>query len=275
MQASVGSEGLPYLPHFREPLIAQARRTHQRTGQPGQSCRPSSSALSVIWFAATLNISISCFLRRNASQYSFDLLLTWKWSALFPITRWNYLFSALPKCSKTRYTVKGSNAFLWVWFPYSVADSASYIVLATLKADSVYIYCILGEGHGSPLQCSRLENPRDGGAWWAAVYGVAQSWTRLRRLSSSIAFIKCHTQTLALGLQWWTKLITISVLMETPCQGKSIAKLIFLSTLNSYILPAYFNFSSGLLIFVQVLGLSIHKQSQGIVNERRSSKWQI
>ena len=41
------------------------------------------------------------------------------------------------------------------------------------------------EGHGSPLQCSCLENPRDGGAWWAAVYGVAQSWTRLKRLSSS------------------------------------------------------------------------------------------
>ena len=42
-----------------------------------------------------------------------------------------------------------------------------------------------GEGNGSPLQCSCLENPRDGGAWWAAVYGVAQSWTRLKRLSSS------------------------------------------------------------------------------------------
>ena len=41
------------------------------------------------------------------------------------------------------------------------------------------------EGNGNPLQCSCLENPRDGGAWWAAVYGVAQSWTRLERLSSS------------------------------------------------------------------------------------------
>ena len=42
-----------------------------------------------------------------------------------------------------------------------------------------------GEGNGDPLQCSCLENPRDGGAWWAAVYGVAQSRTRLKRLSSS------------------------------------------------------------------------------------------
>ena len=43
----------------------------------------------------------------------------------------------------------------------------------------------LGEGNSSPLQCSCLENPRDGGAWWAAVYGVTQSRTRLKRLSSS------------------------------------------------------------------------------------------
>ena len=43
----------------------------------------------------------------------------------------------------------------------------------------------IGEGNGNPLQCSCLENPRDGGAWWADVYGVAQSRTRLKRLSSS------------------------------------------------------------------------------------------
>ena len=43
----------------------------------------------------------------------------------------------------------------------------------------------IGEGNGNPLQCSCLENPRDGRTWWVAVYGVAQSWTRLKRLSSS------------------------------------------------------------------------------------------
>ena len=46
------------------------------------------------------------------------------------------------------------------------------------------ISCI-GEGNSNPLQCSCLENPRDGGAWWAAVSGVAQSRTQLKRLSSS------------------------------------------------------------------------------------------
>ena len=52
----------------------------------------------------------------------------------------------------------------------------------------IYILCIiihvLAEGNGNPLQCSCLENPRDGGAWWAAVYGVAQGRT-LKRLGSS------------------------------------------------------------------------------------------
>ena len=47
----------------------------------------------------------------------------------------------------------------------------------------------IGEGNGNPLQCSCLENPRDGGAWWAALYGVAQSRTRLKRLSSSSSSI--------------------------------------------------------------------------------------
>ena len=48
-----------------------------------------------------------------------------------------------------------------------------------------FSFSCIGEGNGTPLQCSCLENPRDGGAWWAAVYGVAQSRTRLKRLSSS------------------------------------------------------------------------------------------
>ena len=46
----------------------------------------------------------------------------------------------------------------------------------------------IGEGNGNPLQYSCLETPRDGGAWWAAVYGVAQSRTRLKRLSSRFVF---------------------------------------------------------------------------------------
>ena len=50
------------------------------------------------------------------------------------------------------------------------------------------LWCI-GEGNGNPLQCSCLENPRDGGAWWAAVCGVTQSQTWLKRLSSSSSML--------------------------------------------------------------------------------------
>ena len=47
----------------------------------------------------------------------------------------------------------------------------------------------VGEGNGNPLECSCLENPRDGGAWWATVYGVTQSRTRLKQLSSSSSML--------------------------------------------------------------------------------------
>ena len=61
----------------------------------------------------------------------------------------------------------------------------------------------IGEGNGNPLQCSCLENPRDGGAWWAAVYGVAQSRTRLKRLSSSSSSWEdpCETEKAARSTQ--------------------------------------------------------------------------
>ena len=57
------------------------------------------------------------------------------------------------------------------------------------------------EGNGNPLQCSCLENPRDGGAWWAFVYGLTQSQTRLKRLSSNI---------LAWGIPWTEKPVGFS-----------------------------------------------------------------
>ena len=60
----------------------------------------------------------------------------------------------------------------------------------------------VGEGNGSPLQCSCLENPRDGAAWWAAVYGVAQSRTRLKRLSSSSSKPIVSKAWSILGFSW-------------------------------------------------------------------------
>ena len=60
-------------------------------------------------------------------------------------------------------------------------------------ATSLSLSCI-GEGNGNPLQSSCLESPRDRGAWWAAVYGVTQSRTRLKWLSSSSSKIQTHTE---------------------------------------------------------------------------------
>ena len=53
--------------------------------------------------------------------------------------------------------------------------------------ERLHFHCSLsctGEGNGNPLQCSCLENPRDKRAWWAAIYGVTQSWTRLKCLAA-------------------------------------------------------------------------------------------
>ena len=59
-----------------------------------------------------------------------------------------------------------------------------------------------GEGNGNPLQCSFLENPRDSGAWWVAVNGVAQSWIRLKRCSNSSSSIHIRSSYLSPRLSW-------------------------------------------------------------------------
>ena len=61
----------------------------------------------------------------------------------------------------------------------------------------------IGEGNGNPLQCSCLEKPRDRGAWWAAIYGVTQSRTRLKRLSSSSSQVYLDFLLLHSSLLWW------------------------------------------------------------------------
>ena len=65
----------------------------------------------------------------------------------------------------------------------------------------------IGEGNGNPLQCSCLENPRDGRAWWAAVYGVTQSRTRLKWLSSS-------SSSIYYGCSWSSLLHGLSLVAE-------------------------------------------------------------
>ena len=78
--------------------------------------------------------------------------------------------------------------------PGGLQSMASLGVDTTARLHFHFSLSCIGEGNGNPLQCSCLENPRDGGAWWAAVYGVAQSRTRLKRLSSSSSSTKYQVQ---------------------------------------------------------------------------------
>ena len=97
-----------------------------------------------------------------------------------------------------------------------LASSPMYFQRLEFESESV-IACkinicsrnLFGDGNGNPLQCSCLENPRDGGAWWAVVYGVAQSRTWLKRLSSSSSIknlcvlFTCLYQLLTFALHPW------------------------------------------------------------------------
>ena len=74
---------------------------------------------------------------------------------------------------------------LWMEKPGGLQSMGSLRVRHAERLDFHFSLSCIGEGNGHPLQCSCLENPRDRGAWWAAIYGVAQSQTRLKQLSNS------------------------------------------------------------------------------------------
>ena len=102
----------------------------------------------------------------------------------------------------------------------------------------------IGEGNGNPLQCSCLENPRDGGAWWAAVYGVAQSRTRLKRLSS-----------LAAGSTTIEKTNDFHLSIKSPCQGNLLLTHSSQRMFGVFLRKEYF-FSVHLSLFPQMLFFS-------------------
>ena len=79
--------------------------------------------------------------------------------------------------SQTRLSVYRSVCIIYILY--------THIHIFTFSSILIFM-CIIIYTHIYPLQCSCLENPRDGGAWWAAVYGVTQGQTWLKRLSSSI-----------------------------------------------------------------------------------------
>jgi len=89
----------------------------------------------------------------------------------------------MSKHTQTHQNTKESDTTEWLHFHFSLS-------------------CI-GEGNNNPLQCSCLENPRDGGTWWAAICGVAQSQTRLKQLSSSSSSVYIPTRSPNYVLSLW------------------------------------------------------------------------
>ena len=94
----------------------------------------------------------------------------------------------------------------------------------------------IGEGNGSPLQCSCLENPRDRGAWWAAVYGVAQSRTRLKWLSSSSSSsLRLGTVPLTFcGALWVVIWITLDTLRTVESASQTLISSHILEDVNRH-----------------------------------------
>ena len=95
-----------------------------------------------------------------------------------------------PHCSTLAWKIP------WMEEPGGLQSMGSLESDTTEQLHFPFSLSCIGEGNGNPLQCSCLENPRDGGAWWATIYGVAQSRTQLKRLSSSrVTNTHIHTHT--------------------------------------------------------------------------------
>ena len=106
---------------------------------------------------------------------------SWTWLSDFAFT---FHFHALEKemathCSVLAWRIPGTGK------PGRLQSMGLLESDTTKRLHFHFSLSCIGEGNGNPLQCSCLENPRDGGAWWAAIYGVEQSRTRLMPLSSS------------------------------------------------------------------------------------------
>ena len=124
---------------------------------------------------------------------------TWKYVWVYPVWNWRRHWHPtpvlLPGKSHGRRSLVGSS-------PWGHEESDT-----TERLHFHFSLSCIGEENGNPLQCSCLENPRDGGAWWAALYGVAQSRTRLKRLSSSrMVKVRKNWQYQLLGRMWSNKL---------------------------------------------------------------------
>ena len=110
----------------------------------------------------------------------------------------------------------------WTKEPRRLQSMGSQRADTTERLHFHFSLSCIGEGHGDPLQYSCLENPRNGGPWWAAVYGVAQSRTRLKRLSSSSSIVALQHCVNFCCIAKWISCIFTNILSGFP--GGSVVK---------------------------------------------------
>ena len=120
-------------------------------------------------------------------------------------------------------TIKFYTNAQWRWMDELGRNCKHWKRLLILTEDGIEVSSsdkMFVEGNGNPLQCSCLENPRDGGAWWAAVYGVAQSRTRLKQLSSSSSSRSSWRQRVIVKLSMLKKLRPFARTKQTKPESR-------------------------------------------------------
>ena len=133
------------------------------------------------------------------AQYSLSPVLQDHFTVLehillhFPCSEKVFAVFLLAVETKATFSSVAFKAFILSFFTYP--GNRPHRIFGSVFEPAIHFYTSLyGEGNGNPLEYSCLENPRDGGAWWAAIYWVAQSRTRLKQLSSSSRYFVHYTQ---------------------------------------------------------------------------------
>ena len=144
----------------------------------------------------TINLHFLIYTYINMKEYKIDLCSWFSNDYLYVTRRWHPTPVLLPGKSHGWKSLVGCS-------PWGREESDT-----TERLHFHFSLSCIGEGNGNPLQCSCLENPKEGGAWWVAVSGVTQSRTRLKRLSSSsrinsISYLNFKVQNWPIFLNEW------------------------------------------------------------------------
>ena len=149
-------------------------------------------------------MSIDGWMNREDVAYLYDGILLrnkkeWIWVSSSEVDEPKACYTEWSKLEKNKYSIlmhisekaMAPHFSTLAWKIPWVEEPGRLQSMGSLKSDTTerlhfyFSLSCIGEGNGNPLQCSCLEYPRNRGAWWAAIYGVTQSWTRLKWLGSS------------------------------------------------------------------------------------------